>query len=234
MRDWLARRRRRRSDEVVHIGSHSRSPTWSGPSALASQRRSESRRATAASGRTDGDGSARSSEGSSGGSSGSALPPELFRSEWHRFVCNLVVSSGFNRLTIGVIVLNTISIGAETFRALKITGNFNMVFGALDLVFVTYYTVELALKIFSYPRSFWFSKYNQFDVFVLATSYIQLAQDILGAALLPLGNVTFLRVLRALRALRALRGISFIRSLQVLVAVRAPVSYTHLTLPTKA
>ena len=143
---------------------------------------------------------------------------EEFRSETHRFVCQLVKSDGFNRLTVGVIVFNTVSIGAETFRALKMTGSFAVIFGALDLTFVTYYTMELALKIYSYPRSFWVSKYNQFDVFVLATSYVQLAQDIFGATLLPLGNVTFLRVLRALRALRALRGISFIRSLQVLVA----------------
>lgn len=143
---------------------------------------------------------------------------QQYRSEAHQFVCQLVKSAGFNRLTIGVIVLNTVSIGAETFRALKMAGSFAVIFGALDLVFVTYYTMELALKIYSYPRSFWVSKYNRFDVFVLATSYVQLAQDIFGAALLPIGNVTFLRVLRALRALRALRGISFIRSLQVLVA----------------
>lgn len=143
---------------------------------------------------------------------------EQYRSEAHEFVCQLVKSAGFNRLTIGVIVINTVSIGAETFRVVKMAGSFAVIFGALDLIFVTYYTMELALKIYSYPRSFWVSKYNQFDVFVLATSYVQLAQDIFGAALLPIGNVTFLRVLRALRALRALRGISFIRSLQVLVA----------------
>ena len=143
---------------------------------------------------------------------------ERYRSETHQFVCQLVQSAGLNRLTVGVIVLNTVSIGAETFRALKMAGSFAVIFGALDLVFVSYYTMELTLKIYSYPRSFWVSRYNQFDVFVLATSYVQLAQDIFGAALLPIGNVTFLRVLRALRALRALRGISFIRSLQVLVA----------------
>lgn len=143
---------------------------------------------------------------------------EQYRSESHHFACTLVKSAGFNRLTVGVIVLNTVSIGAETFRVLKMTGSFAVMFGGLDLIFVTYYTIELALKVFAYPRSFWVSKYNQFDVFVLATSYVQLAQDIFGAALLPIGNVTFLRVLRALRALRALRGISFIRSLQVLVA----------------
>jgi hypothetical protein len=33
--------------------------------------------------------------------------------------------------------------------------------GGLDLVFVTYYSAELALKIFAYPRDFWLSRYNQ-------------------------------------------------------------------------
>jgi len=121
-------------------------------------------------------------EGEEGEGSARSSQQEQYRSELHRFVCHLVKSDSFNRLTVGVIVFNTVSIGAETFRALKMSGSFAVVFGALDLTFVTYYTAELALKIYSYPRSFWFSKYNQFDVFVLATSYVQLAQDIFGVS----------------------------------------------------
>eukprot|EP01049_Picozoa_sp_SAG25_P005094 SAG25_NODE_338_length_9538_cov_22.622630_6_plen_108_part_00 len=67
-----------------------------------------------------------------------------------------------------------------------------------------YYSAELALKIYAYPCSFWLSRYNQFDVFILLISYLQYVGG-LGA------GVTFLRVLRALRALRALRGVAFVR-----------------------
>eukprot|EP01048_Picozoa_sp_COSAG05_P003467 COSAG05_NODE_160_length_15590_cov_14.460848_2_plen_227_part_00 len=115
----------------------------------------------------------------------------------------------FNRLTITIISLNAISIAVETFPTVRFVHSF--FFGGLDLVFVTYYSVELALKLYAYPCEFWLSRYNQFDAFVLLSSYLQH----LGVGASKIG---FLRMLRALRALLALRGISFVRSLQVLVA----------------
>jgi hypothetical protein len=142
-------------------------------------------------------------------------------------------------MTMTAILLNAISIAFETSREIK--EHNAHIFQSCDLGFVTYYTIELALKVFAKPREFWASSYNlvrnesscvcthtrmprntnspalQFDVFILATSYIEVVQLLFGLSMENVGSITFLRVLRTLRALRALRSISFIRSLQVLV-----------------
>eukprot|EP01052_Picozoa_sp_SAG31_P004771 SAG31_NODE_201_length_20535_cov_15.315081_21_plen_369_part_00 len=137
-------------------------------------------------------------------------------------------------MTMLIILVNAIAIAVETSQYVK--QNNSHLFSGLDLGFVTYYSVEISLKIYASPCEFWASSYNlvrlrhrhvldldaneivlQFDIFILLTSYVEMVQLLFGLSLDALGNVTFLRVLRTLRALRALRGISFIRSLQVLV-----------------
>eukprot|EP00736_Rhodelphis_marinus_P002586 Rmarinus@m.16087 len=143
------------------------------------------------------------------------LPPNSpYRSHLHKFMMWVVESSWFNNAIMGVILVNTLSIAVETFRDLQRRNN--EVFEVLDLVYLSAYSAEFFLKLYAEPTGYWKSKYNHFDFFILATSYLQFLQTV-APSVKVFGNVTFLRVLRALRSLRALRGVGFIRSLQVIV-----------------
>jgi len=132
----------------------------------------------------------------------------------HTFVTALVHSKTFDRMIIALILLNMVAIALESFVVIQ--RKHNAVFEAIDIVFVCAYTVEFSLKLYSSPLQYWDSRYNQFDAFILFTSYLQFFQANFSS-LRMFDNITFLRILRALRALRALRGIGIIRSLQIIV-----------------
>ena len=122
----------------------------------------------------------------------------------HTFVTALVHSKTFDRMIIALILLNMVAIALESFVVIQ--RKHNAVFEAIDIVFVCAYTVEFSLKLYSSPLQYWDSRYNQFDAFILFTSYLQFFQANFSS-LRMFDNITFLRILRALRALRALRGI---------------------------
>ena len=61
-------------------------------------------------------------------------------------------------MTMTIIMLNAVTIAIETSRTIK--QNNPALFSGLDLAFVTYYTVEVGLKLFASPYEFWLSGYN--------------------------------------------------------------------------
>ena len=113
----------------------------------------------------------------------------------------LVESSGFERFIITVIVINAIGLGLETSPAImEVAGG---VVSALDMVALSIFVVELALKLFAYRFAFFKNGWNIFDL------------AIVSAALMPAGEQ--FSVLRALRILRALRLVSVVPSMRKVI-----------------
>ncbi|NBD74038.1 ion transporter [Patescibacteria group bacterium] len=100
-----------------------------------------------------------------------------------------------------LIILNAITLGLETSSAVMArAGGF---ITALDLAFVSIFTLEITLKLVAYRLQFFRSGWNWFDLIIVVIS------------LLPfLGNLS---VLRALRILRVLRLISVVPALRKVV-----------------
>lgn len=109
-----------------------------------------------------------------------------------RWVTNLVV---------GVIIFNAIILGLETSKELMAAAGPLII--ALDKACLTFFVVEIALKLIARGKRFFTSGWNIFDVLIV------------GAALVP-GSQT-MSVLRALRILRVLRVISVAPSLRRVV-----------------
>ncbi|MBM2575400.1 ion transporter [Jannaschia sp. Os4] len=103
-----------------------------------------------------------------------------------------VSSDAFNRFIVAVIVVNAITLGLETVpAAMRAAGGLILL---IDLVCLSIFTAELALKIAAHGPRFFRSGWNWFDLIVVAVAYIP-------------GNGG-LSVLRALRILRVLRLVS--------------------------
>ena len=107
-------------------------------------------------------------------------------------------SSFFQRLIIGIIMLNSILIGAETSeRVMSSVGNYIDFF---DLLILVLFTMEIVLKIFVYRTDFFRSSWNLFDFFIVAISIIPAA-----------GSFSVFRALRIIRTLRLLKSIPKLR-----------------------
>ncbi len=109
-------------------------------------------------------------------------------------ITHLVETQLFQRFIIVVIVLNAITLGLET--APRLVGNFMSVLQVLDFVFLTIFTIEIALKFVAYRFSFFKSGWNVFDFLIVGVSYLPFIEG--------------LSVLRALRILRVLRLVSVV------------------------
>jgi voltage-gated sodium channel len=116
-------------------------------------------------------------------------------------VAHLVESPGFNRLIIGLIVLNGILMGMETSQT--IMADYGKLLHRLDSLLLLIFMVEIGLKLFAQGGAFFRNNWNVFDFLVVAI------------ALAPAtGQFSVLRVLRILRVLRL---ISQFRQLRVVV-----------------
>ena len=123
------------------------------------------------------------------------------------------------RLIIGLILLNALTLGLETFD--EVMASFaGPVIRVADALILTVFTVEVLAKMIAYGRRFWRNPWHVFDFFVV------------GIALMPgTGPFSVLRVLRLLRLvsmvpklrfivealLRAIPGIASILALLLLV-----------------
>ena len=131
---------------------------------------------------------------------------------------NIVTHSWFEKVVIGIIVLNAITLGLETYP--NIMASYGPVLLRLDLFFVVFFIVELSLRLWVYKRAFWHDGWNWFDAAVVLLTLL----PFLGIA--GLGNVSAFRAVRLLRVLsiipafkRVLRGIG--RALSGSLAVMA-------------
>ena len=122
-----------------------------------------------------------------------------------RRVKTLVDSRGFQAFIIGVIIVNALILGAETFSGLDPT--LASVLSIANDVAVGIFVVEIALRIFAHGRAYFKDGWGWFDLIIVA---IALVPAVNGAA-----------VLRVLRVLRILRLLSTIRSMRMVVGALA-------------
>jgi voltage-gated sodium channel len=113
----------------------------------------------------------------------------------------LVLSNGFQRTVIGLILLNAVTLGLETSSSVMDAAG--GVLTVLDTGLLFLFTAELALRIYAFRGRFFRDPWGIFDLIVV------------GIAWMPATGP--LSVLRALRVLRVLRMISVVPSLRHVV-----------------
>lgn len=116
----------------------------------------------------------------------------------------LVDSSGFTAFISGVIVVNALVIGAETYES--VDRDHGELLDALNLACLAIFVAELVLRVTSFgrrPHDFFRSGWNIFDFVIIGASFVP-----------GLGSSgTALRVARLLRAVRLLRLLPDVRVL---------------------
>ena len=116
--------------------------------------------------------------------------------------CTRLVKSGtFERLVIGLILINAVTLGLETSNS--IMGAIGGFLHIMDTALLLFFTAELLLRIYAFRGSFFRDAWSIFDFAVVVIAWMPAT----GA----------LSVLRALRILRVLRLISIIPSLRDVV-----------------
>ncbi len=116
-------------------------------------------------------------------------------------VARLVASGGFQRLIIGLILLNAVTLGLETWDGLM--AEHGPLLEAIDAALLYVFTAELCLRVYAFRGRFFRDPWGLFDLAVV------------GIAWLPATGA--LSVLRALRVLRVLRLVSVVPSLRNVV-----------------
>jgi voltage-gated sodium channel len=116
-------------------------------------------------------------------------------------LARLILSLPFQRLVIGLILLNAVTLGLETWGSLM--AEHGALLHAVDRVLLWLFTAELALRIYAFRGRFFRDPWGIFDLVVV------------GIAWLPATGA--LSVLRALRVLRVLRLVSVVPSLRLVV-----------------
>jgi voltage-gated sodium channel len=117
-------------------------------------------------------------------------------------VRQLVESPPFQRAIIGLIVVNAVILGLETYPAIMESAG--EVLHVVNVVIIGVFVVEIALRVFAYGRRFFLNGWNIFDFLVVVVALIPAGQ---GSA-----------VLRVLRLLRILRLLSAVRSMRLVVS----------------
>ncbi|WP_394619432.1 ion transporter [Lentzea sp. JNUCC 0626] len=115
----------------------------------------------------------------------------------------LVDAPWFNKVITVVILVNAITLGAETSPALL--ASFGDVLHAIDRLALAVFVVELGLRFSAYGKDFFRDPWNWFDTAVVAVT------------LLPTASGAF-SVLRALRVMRVLRLVSVVPSMRRVVS----------------
>ncbi|KAJ3153714.1 hypothetical protein HK101_001719 [Irineochytrium annulatum] len=128
---------------------------------------------------------------------------------------NTLQSVVFQVIVVLAVIANVVTIADETELAAHSADLFVPdILQEVDLVFLAVYLIEFLLKVYVEPVGYWRNSYNRFDCVILALCIVQWA---LSNIYVNIENNSLFSVMRGLRALRAFRGISFTRSLQVVV-----------------
>lgn len=139
--------------------------------------------------------------------------PEREGAPLTRACARIADSNAFNTVIFGVIVLNAIVLGLETYDELE--RDVGGLLDALDSIFLSVFVVEIAIRIAAFgsrPHRFFRSGWNVFDFVVV------------GAAFLPglRENATLLRLARLARILRVVRLLPDLRVLIVAIGRSIP------------
>ncbi len=113
----------------------------------------------------------------------------------------LVMSTPFQRIVIGLILFNAVTLGLETSES--VMASWGGLLHAIDRVLLVLFTAELALRIYAFRDRFFRDPWGIFDLLVVGISWVPESGP--------------LAVLRALRVLRVLRLISVVPSLRRVV-----------------
>ncbi|MFI6095824.1 ion transporter [Lentzea sp. NPDC051213] len=113
----------------------------------------------------------------------------------------LVESTRFQMFIVGVIVVNAITLGAETSTVLH--ANFGAALTVIDHVALAIFALELAARLYAFGWRFFKDPWNIFDFVIVAIALIPTAGP--------------LSVLRSLRILRALRLVAMVPSMRRVV-----------------
>lgn len=116
-------------------------------------------------------------------------------------VARLTLSPLFQRVVVGLILLNAVTLGLETSES--VMERWGGALHAIDAALLWAFTAELALRVYAFRGRFFRDPWGIFDLVVV------------GIAWLPATGA--LSVLRALRILRVLRLVSVVPSLRVVV-----------------
>lgn len=116
-------------------------------------------------------------------------------------VARLVTSAAFQRVVIGLILLNAVTLGLETWDSLM--AEYGGLFIAIDDTLLWIFTAELVLRIYAFRGRFLRDPWGIFDLVVV------------GIAWMP--ETDTISVLRAMRVLRVLRLVSVVPSLRNVV-----------------
>ncbi|WP_330278099.1 ion transporter [Lentzea sp. NBC_00516] len=116
-------------------------------------------------------------------------------------VGELVESNRFQMFIVGVIVINAITLGAETSTVLE--AKFGPLLTTIDHLALAIFTAELAARLYAFGWKFFKDPWNVFDFIIV------------GIALIPAAGP--LAVLRSLRILRALRLVAMVPSMRRVV-----------------
>lgn len=116
-------------------------------------------------------------------------------------VARLVLTPLFQRVVIGLIVLNAITLGLETSTSVMAAAGDAL--HALDALLLYLFTAELLLRIYAFRGRFFRDPWGIFDFVVVAIAWMPASGP--------------LSVLRALRVLRVLRLVSVVPSLRNVV-----------------
>ena len=113
----------------------------------------------------------------------------------------LVLSPLFQRVVIGLILFNAVTLGLETSES--VMESWGDLLHAIDTVLLVLFTVELAIRIYAFRGRFFRDPWGLFDFVIVAISWVPDSGP--------------LAVLRALRVLRVLRLVSIVPSLRNVV-----------------
>ena len=94
---------------------------------------------------------------------------------FNTFLLKFVNSTVFKSFIMTIILINTLTTAFyATFSKHPSTYKLELqILEILDAIFLAIYTIELVLKVWIKPRSFFYNGFNCFDFFVLVLSYSQ-------------------------------------------------------------
>ena len=113
----------------------------------------------------------------------------------------LVLSNAFQRIVIGLIVLNAVTLGLETSDS--VMASWGELLSMLDRLLLVLFTLEIGLRIYAFRGRFFRDPWGLFDFVIVAISWAPDSGP--------------LSVLRALRVLRVLRLVSVVPSMRLVV-----------------
>ena len=110
-----------------------------------------------------------------------------------------IESSVFQNTVIAVILLNSATLGLETSPRLE--DHYGSFLSLIDRAAISFFVVELLLKLFVYRLGFFRSAWNIFDFLVVAITLVPTT-----------GNMSILRMLRIVRAFRLISAVTGMRT----------------------